>query len=678
LAAFLAISLVHAQQAAPPTTTPATAAVERTPYVDRIMEGVSPLQDEGLADTGYDAQGWPRGLSLQLTRNLQTSSSGVPGATRGDRRTDTQGVQFDAYLDTPDFGALSIHALALGGRSSTGLTTWSVRQTGLPFDDGWRADNAFGTTHALVPELSRRNSRLALPATQVLGGSTVWRNEGSEPLALGASAGEPGRYEGFPQSRFVGRGGEVASAFAQTTRGPWTGAAAFAQGRNILPEIAPTNENGTQSDALRIASRGIYSSVLYQDPAAISWQASVVGSKVSGVDATGLWADAFWRDGGQTQQVSLFRFARGLAWVDHPLPTDLQGAAYRYDYRSLRWDVSANVESFDSLSGRSPSGWYASASGRRMLHSGLSTGGGLAVRNFGTSGGTGFGYLQWQNEWGVSRLQLDATSTQGDSNSQTLTFDHSIYAENGMSLSTSISAERIKPVNTALDPAVQRRARQNAASAGLSGRAILTGQVSLQGSLRARDARGNTGTGVPSADSGTTVAANLSLDWQISRDWTLAATYYENRGVFVDTLGVQSPLVTPEVIRLRPNDRGYFLSLRYAARAGTPAIPLGGAPGSGAGRIEGSVFLDTNGNGMRDATESGVANILVTLDGKFSTRTNAAGGFEFPAVVSGAHTLSVLQDDLPLPWTLETDQKIDAAVSTREVTRIQIGAKRMR
>ena len=64
-----------------------------------------------------------------------------------------------------------------------------------------------------------------------------------------------------------------------------------------------------------------------------------------------------------------------------------------------------------------------------------------------------------------------------------------------------------------------------------------------------------------------------------------------------------------------------------------------------------------------------MANILVTLDGKFSMRTNATGGFEFPAVVSGAHTLTVLQDDLPLPWTLDSDRKIEAPVSTPATSR---------
>ena len=179
-------------------------------------------------------------------------------------------------------------------------------------------------------------------------------------------------------------------------------------------------------------------------------------------------------------------------------------------------------------------------------------------------------------------------------------------------------------------------------------------------------------------NSGTSIAANIGLDWQISRDWSFGGSFYENRGALSETVLVQSPLIVPEIVNTRPRDRGFFVTLRYATRAGTPSAPLGGVPGSGSGGIEGSVFLDSNGNGQRDGNENGAANVLVVLDGKFSTRTNAFGEFVFPNVVSGQHRLNVLQDDLPLPWTVDTDQKIIATVSTRDTTRIDIGAKRMR
>jgi hypothetical protein len=179
-------------------------------------------------------------------------------------------------------------------------------------------------------------------------------------------------------------------------------------------------------------------------------------------------------------------------------------------------------------------------------------------------------------------------------------------------------------------------------------------------------------------NAGTSLSANLGADWQISRDWSFGASLYANRGVITDSIAIDSPLVVPEIIRARPTDRGIFFTLRYGIRAGSPSMPLGGAAGSGSGRIEGSVFLDANGNGVREGNENGAANVLVLLDGKFSTRTNAFGAFEFASVVAGPHSIVVLQDDLPLPWSLDADRKIDARVSTRDTTRIDIGAKRPR
>jgi hypothetical protein len=55
----------------------------------------------------------------------------------------------------------------------------------------------------------------------------------------------------------------------------------------------------------------------------------------------------------------------------------------------------------------------------------------------------------------------------------------------------------------------------------------------------------------------------------------------------------------------------------------------GGAPGSPAGLIEGSVFLDENGDGRRNAGEQGAANIAVTLDNRFTTQTDAQRKFRF-------------------------------------------------
>jgi hypothetical protein len=66
---------------------------------------------------------------------------------------------------------------------------------------------------------------------------------------------------------------------------------------------------------------------------------------------------------------------------------------------------------------------------------------------------------------------------------------------------------------------------------------------------------------------------------------------------------------------------------------------LGGAPGAAAGFIQGSVFLDENDSGARDAGEAGVANITVILNDRFSVRTDSQGNFSFPMVATGTYTL---------------------------------------
>ena len=80
--------------------------------------------------------------------------------------------------------------------------------------------------------------------------------------------------------------------------------------------------------------------------------------------------------------------------------------------------------------------------------------------------------------------------------------------------------------------------------------------------------------------------ANLGLVWRISPRWSLVASYYDNRS---DTQAFTTiaPLVPVEALLPEPRDRAIFITVRYADHAGTPVMPLGGAPGSGAGTVVG-------------------------------------------------------------------------------------------
>lgn len=687
------VATVYAEQRATTPVQPASLGDSLKPaYVDRVIEGVSAQDETDKASDIYDSQGWARGLSVQFTRNVQTSKNTAAFLTN--TRTETQGFQIDTFIDAPNFGTLSLQALALGGSNVSGLSSWTLRQVGMPFDNGWRADNALGTTNLLMPEISRRSSRLTLPGPQVIGASTQWRRAGggqfgNDELRMGASVGEPGRFEGFPQSRFVGSGGRVSNVFAEVQRGPWTLAATAAEGNNIVPESGFVDADSINA-VKRFSPANVYLSTTYTDRAAgfgtpgFIAQLSAIGSRANGVSSTGIYADVNWRNGAHRHETSAFYLERGLMWLDRALAADLQGVAYRYGYNSTQWDITANVESFDSVSGASPRGWFASGGTRYLLSTKLSAGSGFAARDFGGRSSSGFVYLQSTNSYGTTRAQVDASTSDSGPTAQALTFDHSFFTEASLSLSTTLSVERIKPARLQVQVQVfgdstgggfasTQRASQNAFAVGLNGRYLLTDALSVQGNLRARQLRNADGRG----NNDSTIALNIGLDWQITPSWSFNTSIYENRGVVTDPILVESPLATPIVVRSRPNDRGVFLSLRYSIRAGSSSAPLGGRVGSGTGKIDGTVFLDTNGNGRRDGNESGAANVVVVLDGRYSTRTDATGNYQFSDVASGPHALNVVQDDLPLPWTMDVDRRYEAPVSTRGTTRIDMGAKRI-
>jgi hypothetical protein len=172
------------------------------------------------------------------------------------------------------------------------------------------------------------------------------------------------------------------------------------------------------------------------------------------------------------------------------------------------------------------------------------------------------------------------------------------------------------------------------------------------------------------------VYGNAVMNWRIDSRWSLSATYYDNRddSARLFTLDPLIPVVNAVPVQ---RNRAVLLTLRYEERAGTPVAPLGGRPGSAAGSISGVLFLDANDNGQRDPGEPGATNVTVLLNGRFSTRTDASGRFEFPFVAAGIQTLTVLPDNLPLPWIV-ADAKREVDVRTRETALVEISARRLR
>jgi hypothetical protein len=106
---------------------------------------------------------------------------------------------------------------------------------------------------------------------------------------------------------------------------------------------------------------------------------------------------------------------------------------------------------------------------------------------------------------------------------------------------------------------------------------------------------------------------------------------------------------------------------------------MGGPAGSANGSITGSVFLDENRDGVRSATEQPARSVTVVLNDRFVVRTDEQGRFRFERVATGTHAVSVISDNLPLPWALEEDQARQSVVVTvRGESMVNFGARRPR
>jgi hypothetical protein len=163
----------------------------------------------------------------------------------------------------------------------------------------------------------------------------------------------------------------------------------------------------------------------------------------------------------------------------------------------------------------------------------------------------------------------------------------------------------------------------------------------------------------------------------MTRRWLLTAAFYQSTGSQRSPF-VIDPLVTEQPFISLPRDRSVFLTLRYERNAGRPQGMLGGAVGNGpAGSVSGSVFLDENGDGVRSASEQPAQNVTVLLDGRFAVRTDSLGNFAFPRVSAGSHSLAVVPDNLPLPWSLrDGDAQRTIRIEVRGSARVDFGARR--
>jgi hypothetical protein len=630
-------------------------------YQDKLIDGGALVPDvsKGEADTAGD-----RGLarSLQIDGVVSALSSRGGGASTN---LDENGILAKSQWETVSYGAWSLDGSARAGgsggpgeRGQGGSIT--LRQRAMPFDGGWQADNAVGDLNTPDIGLARLEPRFILPTSLMQGLTTEWR--GPEDLQVVAGGGVPGLYNGIVVPDFQTLGGTTATAGAQwSPASHWTVGGQFIEAHNTNLAIGTAVDGDT-----RFSSNTELLTAAWKDGGK-RLDLNLVDGDIGGkTNAVGGWVDGSIAQGRFQQNAGLFRIDPNMTWGNQLIANDMEGGYYRLDYQGRRWMTDVGIDEVRSVSGLGSDITFLTGDAHYQLSRDWGVGSIANVSR--TDGGTAWsleGFVDHPNVWGAGRAQAEFAKTQMGRDAR-LTLNQAWATPVGIRFSTSAYVEQFSG-------AMLSGVQQDSTVLGLGavGGGQMTSKLGLEGNVNwAGAVQGRAAPGV---------SANVSLTYRLSSTWEILFTYYDSRTGSWTPPTVVSPL-SPPVLTTIPalDERGIFLTLRYKRTAGSHFAPLGGGPGAGSGEIAGIVYLDANYNGQLDAGESGAPNVTVLLDGRFSVQTDAAGRFLFPVVVTGHHVITVIPDNLPLPWILNNAGRAEIEVKTRDRTEVSIAAQRPR
>lgn len=601
-------------------------------YEDRVIEGLAPMEEEA-EEAEYNRGGWPRYL------RLETRLGTLPF---NDNRIEA-GLSAAAAIDTPNHGVVSVDATFAPREGRNAIT---LRQRGLPVDGGWLVNNEIGVGNALAPGLMRLPARVFVPSVLTRGASTEWFNEGTQTQFM-ASSGDLGRLQGYPISGFLPLSGSVSMVAAQGSFDGW----AVALRQSHADAVSLLDSPVLPSDY--VTSESTHLSVRRESPSQ-SIQGNVIRTSTKNESRTryGAWVDAELKRGNASYGAGLFRLDPNLGWSGQPMASDIEGAYLRGSWHTRQWTAQGSVDALRSVTGLADTGVLANASGQWRFSRTLSVGMGGTARRYSGNASSTFADARWQHDWGSSGLRADFNNRGAGERTRRLTFDHGWRLPQDWTLSTSVLAGRDTVAGSA----------STVWGAAMSFTAPLTSDATLTGNANTeRRDDGNRATG-----------ANLSLVWRLTRNWALEGNFFYSQGRQSQLLPIDPLAPLPERFTSTSDSKSVFLLLRYEDRAGSRSVPLGGTPQSGGGSIAGVVFLDGNRNGSQEAGEIGAAGVTVYLDGRYATRTDAQGRFEFAFVAPGPRVITVLNETLPLPWETGERARTRTEVTVREVSRLAI------
>ncbi len=628
-------------------------------YQDRVLSS-DRLEVFANDDTPYDTNGLPRSFSFEwLAQYNQVSGNTANSPSRLD-----YGFALQRYWQTMNYGEFSLDGLGFfndhpqSGQENRWQGRFTLWQRHFFLNNQWQSNNGLGVLTTPLPQLLQTNSRIFLPSTGFFGTRSDLENKTSGQR-IQLAAGLAGDLTGSQVTGFERGQGEVyAVNIEQAFFDNWHGALALLQNGQSQPALL----YGSNQTATRHSSA--LGSVGWQEDNH-NIQLNMLSSDINNPHKLGMWLDGNITQPDITHQYGAYYLQPDLSWGGQAMQQNAEGLYYRFSRQSTRWYWSGNADYLQTIKGTGFNGFYTNTALRYQANTRIGYGGSSTLRY--SKDDYAYGqqlFVDYRNPLGQSRLQFeyDQSPKQGFRSSE-LDLDHALNLQEGKRLSLSAGYQQLE--QSQLIQSTSHILNLNA-----YGSVQLTGSISIDGGARWSKSLDQ---------KQSSVGLNLTTNWQISPEWQLFTSLYQNQQRFTPEF-IFDPLQPTLYQNLQTQkDVSILLRLRYQWQAGSKRMVMAGSSDAPTGSIKGNIYLDDNQNGMREASERGAAQVTVILDGRYSARTNQLGEFEFPLVAIGSHQITVTSDELPLPYYFEDNKaKQIVQVQVRDTTRVEIGAVRQR
>jgi hypothetical protein len=622
-------------------------------YVDQVLDE-SPLEPTtAVAREPVSEGALGPGRS---TTSVRTSHFGTRIESQ-QFRTET-GIKFDWSKESLEYGNVSISATAAYRKDPNNTDrgrdrgiSFIARQTGFVVSNRTVLDNALGDHVMPANPLVARSFRFSLPATFLRGASSVIEH-GDQELRL--QIGRSGGLEGDRAFTFDAANPWLIGAGYRRDLGEWwsAGGQVWWVGRQ-----ATRQQHASAAAVLRYANR----------PGATE---AMVHFLVDTQGNVGVWTDADHRVGGWRHRYGVLRLDPGLRWHDEPIGNDRLAAYWRTERRTTRDSVvlgvnydESNIAGASNIAGVER--WFGFARVGRQLNRRLRVGGtwngtfrrqgrGLTIVEQDTYELTGF--ASYLTRLGNTRAEVTMATQnphgEPDRHDYEAVLDQRWSLERGLDLSTQVRALRARGAGVHSDTLEFSTLARSELGDGIRWRADATASRT-----DARDAD------IAGLDLGTGV------------EWT------PDRNIRIDLSGELSHTTTEPLAGPSTNllDWEVFLELAWSDSSGQAPVRLGRrSEALGVGRITGTVFFDENRDGFKTQNELPAVGTLVLLDGRRgSARTDRNGRFELFPVFAGPHEVTLLTEELPLPWGLDDETPVPITVSARGTSEVNFALVRV-